>query len=93
MSRHHAPASSFSVVSSQCMSDNSVRFSQDDPTGHSERKRRRCRQKKRWEDNIKEWTGMDSARSTRATENRTKWAGIVAKSSVVPRRRIEKNRK
>ena len=24
-------------------------------------KRKRCRQKKRWEDNIKEWTGMDFA--------------------------------
>ena len=33
-------------------------FSKDDPTGRSERKRRRGRQKKRWEDNIKEWTGV-----------------------------------
>ena len=41
---------------------------------------------KRWEDNIKERTGMDFASSTRAAENRTKWKGIVAKSSVVPRR-------
>ena len=29
-------------------------------------KRKRGRQKKRWEDNIKEWTGMDFASSTRA---------------------------
>ena len=43
-------------------------------------------QKKRWEDNIKEWTGMDFASSTRAAENMTKWKGIVANSSVVPRR-------
>ena len=49
-------------------------------------KRRRGRQKKRWEDNIKEWTGMDFASSTRAAENRTKWKGIVVKSSVVPQR-------
>ena len=34
------------------------------------------RQKKRWEDNIKEWTGMDFACSTRAAESRTKWKGI-----------------
>ena len=34
-------------------------------------KRKRGRQKKRWEDNIKEWTGMDFASSTRAAENRT----------------------
>ena len=33
-------------------------------------KRKRGRQMKRWEDNIKEWTGMDFASSTRAAENR-----------------------
>ena len=33
-------------------------------------KRKRGRQKKRWEDNINEWTGMDFASSTRAAENR-----------------------
>ena len=48
-------------------------------------KRKRGRQK-RWEDNIKEWTGMDFASSTRAAENRSSWKGIVANSSVVPRR-------
>ena len=48
-------------------------------------KRKRGRQKKRWEDNIKEWTGMDFASSTRAAENRSRWKGIVANSSVVPR--------
>ena len=35
-------------------------------------KGKRGRQKKRWEDNIKEWTGMDLASSTRAAENRTR---------------------
>ena len=49
-------------------------------------KRKGGRQKKRWEDNIKEWTGMDFASSTRAAENRSRWKGIVANSSVVPRR-------
>ena len=49
-------------------------------------KRKRGRQKKRWEDNIKEWTGMDFASSTRAAENRSRCKGIVANSSVVPRR-------
>ena len=48
-------------------------------------KRKRGRQKKRWEDNIKEWTGMDFASSTRVAENRSRWKGIVANSSVVPR--------
>ena len=55
--------------------------------GHSERKKKkRQTEEERWEDNIKEWTGMDFASSTRAAENRTKWKGIVANSSVVPRR-------
>ena len=35
-------------------------------------KRKRGRQKKRWEDNINEWTGMDFASSTRAAENRSR---------------------
>ena len=47
-------------------------------------KRRRGRLKKRWKDNVKEWTGMDFASSTRAAENRMKWKGIVAKSSLMP---------
>ena len=46
--------------------------------------RRGGRGKKRWEDNIKEWTGIDFASSTRAAENRTRWKGIVANSSVMP---------
>ena len=36
--------------------------------------------------NIKEWTGMDFASSTKAAENRTRLKRIVANSSVVPRR-------
>ena len=49
-------------------------------------KRRKGRQKKRWEDNIKEWTGMDFASSARAAEDRTRWKRIVAKSAVLPQR-------
>ena len=48
--------------------------------------RRRGRQKKRWEDNIKEWTGLGFEDSLRAAEDREGWKGIVATSSVVPRR-------
>ena len=47
--------------------------------------RRRGRQKKRWEDNIKEWTGMGFGDSLRAAEDREGWKGIVATSSMVPR--------
>ena len=38
--------------------------------------------KKRWEDNIKESTGVEFVSSTRAAENRTRWKEIVANSSV-----------
>ena len=46
--------------------------------------RMRGRQK-RWEDNIKEWTGMGFIDSLRATEDREGWKCIVAMSPVVPR--------
>ena len=48
--------------------------------------RRQGRQRKRWEDNIREWTGLEFAKSQRAEENRGKWRKLVAKSSVVPQR-------
>ena len=40
-------------------------------------KRKRGRQKKRWEDNIKEWTGMDFASSTRAAETGQDRKGLL----------------
>ena len=46
--------------------------------------RRQDRQRKRWEDNVREWTGLEFAKSKRAVENREKWRKLVAKSSVVP---------
>ena len=44
--------------------------------------RRQGRQRKRWEDNIREWTELEFAKSQR--ENREKWRKLVVKSSVVP---------
>ena len=38
--------------------------------GTVERGQRQTRQKKRWEDNIREWTGLEFAKSQRAVENR-----------------------
>ena len=35
--------------------------------------RRQGRQRKRWEDNIREWTGLEFGKSQRAVENREKW--------------------
>ena len=46
--------------------------------------RRQGRQRKRWEDNLREWTGLEFAKSKRAMENREKWRKLVVKSSVVP---------
>ena len=48
--------------------------------------RRQGRQRKRWEDNIREWTNLEFAKSQRAEENREKWRTLVAKSSVVSQR-------
>ena len=48
--------------------------------------RRQGRQRKRWEDNIREWTGLEFGKSQRAVENREKWRKLVAKSCVVPQR-------
>ena len=48
--------------------------------------RRQGRQRKRWEDSIREWTGLEFDKSQRAVENREKWRKLVAKSSVVPQR-------
>ena len=49
--------------------------------------RRQGRQRKRWEDNITEWRGLEFAKSQRAAENREKKCRkLVVKSSVVPQR-------
>ena len=55
---------------------------------HSERGKN-TRHMKRWEDNIREWTGLEFAKSQRAVENRKerkKWRKLVVKSAVVPQR-------
>ena len=46
--------------------------------------RRQGGQRKRREDSIREWTGLEFGRSQRAVENRGKWRKLVAKLSVVP---------
>ena len=48
--------------------------------------RRQGRQKKRWEDSIREWTGLEFGKSQRAVENRGIWRKLAAKSSVVHQR-------
>ena len=46
--------------------------------------RRQGGQRKRWEDNIREWTGLEFGKSYRPEKNSEKWRKLVAKSSVVP---------
>ena len=44
------------------------------------------RQRKRWEDNSREWTGLEFGKSQRAVENSEKWRKLFAKKSVMPQR-------
>ena len=53
--------------------------------GTVKERRRQGRQRKRWEDNIREWTGLEFGKSQRAVENREKWRKLILKSSVVPK--------
>ena len=46
--------------------------------------RRQGRQRKRWEDNIREWTGLELAKSQRAVENGEKWRKLFVVSAMVP---------
>ena len=52
--------------------------------GTVKRGRRQGRQRERWEDNIRERTGLEFAKSQRAEENRKKWRKLIAKLPVVP---------
>ena len=52
--------------------------------GTVKRGRRQGRQRKRWEDKIREWTGLEFSKSQRAVENRVnQWRKTVVQSSVV----------
>ena len=41
--------------------------------------RQRGRQRKRWEDNVKEWTGLEWNIILREAENREEWGKLVVK--------------
>ena len=55
-----------------------IRSGQNYLARHSEREKRQGRQRKRWEDNIREWTSPEFGRSQRVVENREKWRKLVA---------------
>ncbi|GFO29444.1 UDP-glucuronosyltransferase 2a1-like [Plakobranchus ocellatus] len=48
--------------------------------------RMRGRQKKRWEDDIREWTGLELRNTLRKAEDREEWKAVVRRSSAAPRR-------
>ena len=48
--------------------------------------RRRGRQRKRWEDNIREWTGLKLSEALRKTQDRNGWRKLTAKPMVSPLR-------
>ena len=62
-----------------------IRSGRNHSARHSERgKKARQTEEEVGTDNIREWTGLEFAKSQRAVENREKWRKLVAKSSVVP---------
>ena len=49
---------------------------------------------KRWEDNIREWTGMEFGKTQRTVENRDKWRKLVAvKGLMMMMMMMNKNRR
>ena len=54
--------------------------------GTAKGRKRQRREKKRWEDNIRKWTGLEFTKSQRAVENKEKLRKLVVKSSVAPKR-------
>ena len=48
--------------------------------------RKQGRPRKRWESNIKEWTGLNFAESQKAAQNREEWRRVVVTSSLMPQR-------
>ena len=48
--------------------------------------RRKGRQRKRWENDISDWTGLKLSDALRKAENRREWRKLVEKSSVAPLR-------
>ena len=56
----------------------SIRPGQNHLARHSERGKKTRQAEEEWEDNIREWTGLQFGKSQRAVENREKWRKLVA---------------
>ena len=65
-----------------------IRSGQNHLARHSERGKKTSRQRKRWEDCIKEWTCLELIKSQRAVENieNGEKKKLAVKTSVVPKR-------
>ena len=55
-------------------------------------RRKQGRQKKRWEDNTREWTSVEFGKSQRAVEKRENWRKLVVKRVVKGSVKVVKNR-
>ena len=64
------------------------RTRKDDPTGHGTRREKNERQteKKRWEGNNSDWTGLKLGEDLRNVENREECRKVIARSSLMPQR-------
>ena len=65
-----------------------IRSGQNHLARHSERGRKQGRQRKRWQENIREWAGLEFAKSQRAVENREKWRKLVAVEGLMTMMRV-----
>jgi hypothetical protein len=54
--------------------------------------RKRGKQKKRWEDNITECTGLKLSKAVKRAEDGEGWRGLVDRSSVAPHRQPPRSR-
>lgn len=61
-----------------------IRTCEDSHAGHSAKREEEREQRKRWENNIQEWTGLTLGETLRKAEKREEWK--VARASVAPQR-------
>ena len=54
-----------------------IRSGQTHLARHSERGEKTRQTEERWEDNIREWTGFEFAKSQKTAENREKWRKLM----------------
>ena len=63
-----------------------IRSGQSHFARHSEKRKKKRQTEEEVGRNMREWTGLEFAKSHRAVKNREKWRKLVANSSMVPQR-------